>query len=352
MRNTPLACDPPLSASQIADVRLAASKMTGPTRRACQAEMTLKYCQGNPLQAETVFGWGRHTVALGWSERRTGIVCLGAQAAFSGRKRGEDQPPESAAVRRQRAEAPAPQAPTFRTPLAYTRLTAQAALAALAAQGESAEPWPAPRTLAEGLKRMGLRWRPGGTAKAPQKLAETEAIGAPIEQKPRRRWPRPAAPACVALGQPPWRSVPSPVAASRVAISGRVLMTWAGTSNIVPGGSWRKTGRGGASPLGVLSSPAMSSLSHAKPGGRRWRRPRRRPGPGCSAQGRTVPQAVGSARSVCTAWCSVPPRWARPSTGCMTRPLRANPIPWNGVGGCGNGTGMGRSWAMASPGSR
>jgi hypothetical protein len=56
MRNTPLESAQPLHASQIADLRLAASKMTGSTRRAFQAEMTLKYCQGNPLQAETVFG--------------------------------------------------------------------------------------------------------------------------------------------------------------------------------------------------------------------------------------------------------------------------------------------------------
>ena len=135
MRNMPLECAQPLSASQIADLRLAASKMTGPTRRALQAEMTLKYCQGNPLQAETVFGWGRHTVALGLSERRTGILCLGAQAAFSGRKRWEDQHPEVAAVLRQLAEAHAQQDPRFRTTLAYTRLTAKAALEALGAQG-------------------------------------------------------------------------------------------------------------------------------------------------------------------------------------------------------------------------
>jgi len=134
-RNTPLEFAPPLSAAHIADLRLAASKMTGPTRRAFQAEMTLKYCQGNPLQAETVFGWGRHTVALGLSERRTGIMCLGAQAAFSGRKRWEDQHPEVAAVLRQRAEAHAQHDPTFRTTLAYTRLTAKAALEALAAHG-------------------------------------------------------------------------------------------------------------------------------------------------------------------------------------------------------------------------
>ena len=135
MRNPPLEFARPLSASPSADLRLAASKMTGPTRRAFQAEMTLKYCQGNPRQAETVFGWGRHPVALGLSERRTGIICLGAQAAFSGRKRWEDQHPEIAAVLRQLAEAHAQQDPTFRTPLAYTRLTAKAALEALAAQG-------------------------------------------------------------------------------------------------------------------------------------------------------------------------------------------------------------------------
>jgi hypothetical protein len=62
-------------------------------------------------------------------------MCLGAQAAFSGRKRWEDQHPESAAGLRQLAEAHAPPALTFRTPLAYTRLTAKAALAALGSQG-------------------------------------------------------------------------------------------------------------------------------------------------------------------------------------------------------------------------
>ena len=49
-----------LRPAQIADLRLAASKMTGPTRRAFQAEMALKYCGGNSLLAETIFGWGRH----------------------------------------------------------------------------------------------------------------------------------------------------------------------------------------------------------------------------------------------------------------------------------------------------
>ena len=185
MRNTPLEFTQPLSASQIADLRLAASQMTGPTRRAFQAEMTVKYCQSNPLQAETVFGWGRHTVALGLSERRTGLICLGAQSAFRGRKRWEDQHPEVAAVLRQLAEAHAQQAPTFRTTLAYTRLTAQAALEALGAQGYSAEQLPSPSTMAAVLNRMGFRLRKVVKAKPQKKIAETEAIFANIEKKTR-----------------------------------------------------------------------------------------------------------------------------------------------------------------------
>ena len=54
-----------LSPEQIKDLRLAASKMTGATRRAFEADIAFKYCQGNPLWAETVFGWNRQTVALG-----------------------------------------------------------------------------------------------------------------------------------------------------------------------------------------------------------------------------------------------------------------------------------------------
>ena len=49
----------PLSAYQIEDLKLASSKMTGAERRAFQAAMTLKYCQGIARLAERVFGWGR-----------------------------------------------------------------------------------------------------------------------------------------------------------------------------------------------------------------------------------------------------------------------------------------------------
>jgi hypothetical protein len=167
---------PWLSPSQIADLRLAASNMTGPTRRAFEAEMTLKYGGGHPLMAEVVFGWGRQTVALGLAERRTGIICLGAQSAFSGRKRWEDQHPQVAQALRQLAEAHAQQDPTFRTSLTYTRLTAKAALEALREQGYCEELLPSPSTMAEVLNRMGFRLRKVVKAKPQKKIKETDAI--------------------------------------------------------------------------------------------------------------------------------------------------------------------------------
>ena len=126
MHDTLRECCQPIRPSQIADLRLAASKMTGPQRRAFEAEMTVGDCGGNPLLAETIFGWGRRTIAVGLAERRTGILCLGAPSAFSGRKRWEEQYPEAADALRRLAEAHAQQAPTFRTTLASTRLTAHA----------------------------------------------------------------------------------------------------------------------------------------------------------------------------------------------------------------------------------
>src|SRR5215475_15935594 len=178
---------PLLGPSQIADLRLAASKMTGSQRRAFEAEMTVKYCGGNPLLAETSFGWGRHTVEVGLAERRTGIRCLGAQSAFSGRKPWEATHPEAAAALWRLAEAHAQQNPTFRTTLAYTRLTAQSALEALRAQGYDADQLPSPSTMAEVLNRLGFRLRKVVKAKPQKKIAETDAIFDNIEKKTNKR---------------------------------------------------------------------------------------------------------------------------------------------------------------------
>ena len=190
MQDSTLEFHESLRPSQIVDLRLAASKMTGATRRAFQAEMALKYCGGNPLLAENIFGWGRRTVEMGLAKKRTGIMCLGAQSAFSGRKPWEATQPEAAEALWRLAEAYAQQDPTFRTTLAYTRLTAKAALEALRAQEYSEDQLPSPSTMAAVLNRMGFRLRKVVKAKPQKKIAETDAIFDNIEKKITKRSPR------------------------------------------------------------------------------------------------------------------------------------------------------------------
>ena len=52
-----------LTLNHIEDIRLASLKMHGTERRGFLADITLKYCDGNTRRAETIFGWGRETIA-------------------------------------------------------------------------------------------------------------------------------------------------------------------------------------------------------------------------------------------------------------------------------------------------
>ena len=86
----------PLSQSLIEYLKLAASKMLGAGRRAFLAEMALKYYRGNPGLTEIALGWGRDSIKLGLAEKRSGLVCIGGQAAWSGNKRWEKKHPDVA----------------------------------------------------------------------------------------------------------------------------------------------------------------------------------------------------------------------------------------------------------------
>jgi len=172
----------PLSASQIEDLRLASSKMTGVERRSFQAAMAVKYCGGNAREAERVFGWGRHTVQLGLHEHRTGVICLGAQAAFCGSRLWEEQYPQVAQALWALVEGHSQQDPTFRTALSYTRLTAAEALKQLRAQGFPEEQLPSPSTMAEVLNRNGYRLRKVLKAK-PQKNSRKRRLSSPTSRK-------------------------------------------------------------------------------------------------------------------------------------------------------------------------
>jgi hypothetical protein len=157
-----------LTSSQVADLRQAVSKLTGSKRRAFQAEMTLKYCDGSARLAESIFGWGRNTVQLGLEEKRSGLTCAGAQTGFSGNCRWEERYPEAASALKHLAESHAQQDPTFTTSIAYTRLTAAEALKQLAEMGFDSQQLPHPSTMAVVLNRMGYRLRKVVKAK-PQK---------------------------------------------------------------------------------------------------------------------------------------------------------------------------------------
>lgn len=159
-----------ITSSQIEDLRLAASKMDGVERRSFQADIALKYCQGSGRLAETVFGWGRKNIEVGLAEKRTGIVCVGLQSALSGAKRWEEKQPVAALSLRQLAESHSQQDPTFKTSLAYTRLTAASALTQLQEQGFSFEQLPSQSTMAQVLNRMGYRLRKVVKAKPQKKL--------------------------------------------------------------------------------------------------------------------------------------------------------------------------------------
>ena len=157
-----------LTRSQIEDLRLAARKMKGSARRGFQAQMCLKYCDGNARYAETLWGWNRHSVELGLSEKRSGITCVGAQSMCSGVKKWEEKQPIAAQALKAIAESHAQQNPTFSSPIAYTRLTAAEAINQLKNQGFDQEQIPAPSTMALILNRMGYRLRKVLKAK-PQK---------------------------------------------------------------------------------------------------------------------------------------------------------------------------------------
>ena len=75
---------PALSPSRIPDIRFAAPQMTGTARRAFEAEMSREDGHGSARWAETRLGWSRKTVAVGLAEDRTGLRCIGAQAAWRG----------------------------------------------------------------------------------------------------------------------------------------------------------------------------------------------------------------------------------------------------------------------------
>jgi len=177
-------------------IRSAARKLTGFRRRQFQAEMAIKYCQGNPRRAEQVFGWGRDAVNTGLNELRTGIRCVD-NFSTRGRHKTEERQPELVQEIHALVDPQSQADPKFQTPLAYTRMTAKAVRERLAANtAERDRHVPAERTLYDILNRLGYRLR---------RVRKT---------KPQKNFPRPT-PSSTTCG----KSTPRPRKTSKRSVS-------------------------------------------------------------------------------------------------------------------------------------
>jgi hypothetical protein len=171
-----------LTESVKATIQSAARRLTGFPRRQFQAEMALKYCDGQARRAERVFGWGRAAVETGLNELRTGIRCC---ESFSsrGRHKSEEAAPGLADAIHALVEPVSQADPRFQTPLAYTRITAKAIREQLVARGIGSVP--AERTLHDILNRLGYslrrvrKTRPQKNSPRPTRSSTTCATSTP-----------------------------------------------------------------------------------------------------------------------------------------------------------------------------
>jgi Rhodopirellula transposase DDE domain len=174
-----------LTKEVIASFKDAARKLTGPKRRAFEAQVTLDYLDGNIWKAEKVFGWSHHTVALGLNELRTGITCMDNFSARGNRKT-EAKSPELEADIRALAGPESQTDPKFQSPFLYTRMTAKAVRRALIDEkGWTDEELPHVNTIGEILNRLGYKLRRVQKTKPLKKIKETDAIFANVRQENR-----------------------------------------------------------------------------------------------------------------------------------------------------------------------
>jgi hypothetical protein len=165
-----------LTEAVIASLKDAARKLTGPKRRAFQAQVTLDYLDGSVWKAERVFGWSHHTVTLGLNELRTGIICMGNFSA-RGNHKTEEKLPKLEADMRALADPESQADPKFQSTFLYTRITAKAMRQALIDQkGWTDEELPHVTTIGEILNRLGYKMRRVQKTKPLKKIRETDAI--------------------------------------------------------------------------------------------------------------------------------------------------------------------------------
>ena len=160
---------------------LAARRLTGPQRRLFQAEVCLTLCDGQPRQAERLFGWGRKTVQKGLHELQTGICCHDYRPS-RGRRRSEAQNPQLAADIRAIVEPQTYADPELKSNRLYSNFSAAEVLTLLkTTKGYREEDLPSERTMRDILNRMNYRLKRIQKGKPLKKTKDTDAIFANIQ---------------------------------------------------------------------------------------------------------------------------------------------------------------------------
>lgn len=142
----------------IETIKSAARKLTGPDRRAFQAEATRDYCKGSPRIAERTFGWNRSAVQRGLDEMESGEVIPNGKR--TGRPGFSQQLPNLQDDIRSLVDPNSQTHPTFENTFRYTRMTAKAVIEALVREKEyEIDELPAESTMRRLLNNMNYRLR-------------------------------------------------------------------------------------------------------------------------------------------------------------------------------------------------
>jgi hypothetical protein len=161
-------------------LRLAARTLTGHRRRAFQAEVTRRLCDGSPRVAERRFGWGRGTVTTGLHESASGIRCV-ERFADRGKVPTEVARPPLAADIRDLVEPRTHADPELKSERVYSNLSAREVCERLrTVKGYADADVPSERTMRDILNRLGYRLKRIRKAKPLRKTAATDAVFANV----------------------------------------------------------------------------------------------------------------------------------------------------------------------------
>ena len=154
---------------------LAAKQLHGSARRAFLGQVCQNLCGGNTRKADSRFGWGRETIALGIAEQDSGFQSP-EKIEGRGQPRSEVRNPQLAIDIQLIVEPHTHADPELKTDRMYANLSAKEVLQELKNRGYTDEMLPKVRTFRDILDRMNYRLKRIQKGKPLKKTEQTDAI--------------------------------------------------------------------------------------------------------------------------------------------------------------------------------